>query len=769
MCSRILSVVVNGLILAVCVPNEAAGQSAVSLTDVVCTVTTPDMCHLDVTLSGVLSADSEVYVGFYDGGLGWSGTPVPISPGLFQVNLSYECFEPPNWWGTMDTWYHPEYVTFLEFYIAICADSLNWWVENANSAVHLFAPVTTFDDGPLQWTASLSTEGGSQQILGSCGPGTIWDDLTGQCIPTSPDGSPLCGPGTFWHPVNHRCEVSLPSDVDFDGCIAINDLLTLLANFTTCWEPGFGPGDLDGDGVPDAVDPCVGQEDECGVCNGEGIPAGACDCAGNLPDALGECFGNCEADLDGDGVCDDVDDCIGSYDLCGVCNGEGPRQFVVDSVIILYDSVYVEPAETWFVYESGRDTTYITDCRTEGCMDSLAINFNLLAEVDPGLCAYPCQVEEVYPGDFSSNEAYFSLGTDSAQTNVFFETEILLEVPWSSGDLDSVSSVSVDTIYFDGLNLDELGFSITWLNNQTLQTPFQVVPDGAITDWSPNEPLCAVLFGVPTMMGDYDLTVEVSWVGNCDGSICFGDSTLTVPLLISNSPCAGEDHVSYHGYDYDIVEIGDQCWFAENLRTEQFNNGDGLTRTYSQYYFGCTPPILWWSWEYPGVTYPDASFSYNEPTWIPPLSGLMYSDSSIRDARNVCPSGWRVPQHEDWNSLILRYDSEAVDISSVDSPFGIIFEISDSAGGALKQSGTSETGASNWPEPNAGATNESGFSAVATGMQQYSSWIAPGNTTFWSVSSDEERQILLGGGIESILLYESGSIVGYSNIRCVRD
>ena len=40
-------------------------------------------------------------------------------------------------------------------------------------------------------------------------------------------------------------------------------------------------------------------------------------------DALGVCGGDCAADADGDGVCDDEDDCVGSYDACGVCNGPG--------------------------------------------------------------------------------------------------------------------------------------------------------------------------------------------------------------------------------------------------------------------------------------------------------------------------------------------------------------------------------------------------------------------------------------------------------------
>ena len=92
------------------------------------------------------------------------------------------------------------------------------------------------------------------------------------------------------------------------------------------------PEDLDDDGVCDLVDSCVGSLDVCGVCNGAGpifecgctdIPAGACDCEGNVLDALGVCGGDCLADLDADGICDEVDDCIGVFDECAVCNGPG--------------------------------------------------------------------------------------------------------------------------------------------------------------------------------------------------------------------------------------------------------------------------------------------------------------------------------------------------------------------------------------------------------------------------------------------------------------
>ena len=61
---------------------------------------------------------------------------------------------------------------------------------------------------------------------------------------------------------------------------------------------------------------CVGELDECGICNGPGaiyecgcadIPEGDCDCDGNQLDVLGVCGGDCDADVNANGVCDDAE------------------------------------------------------------------------------------------------------------------------------------------------------------------------------------------------------------------------------------------------------------------------------------------------------------------------------------------------------------------------------------------------------------------------------------------------------------------------------
>ena len=112
------------------------------------------------------------------------------------------------------------------------------------------------------------------------------------------------GDGTPWTANTDLCEYPVPEACDCDGNVL--DALGICGG--TCWE------DADGDGVCDDGDACVGVVDACGVCNGPGavyecgcddIPEGQCDCEGTQIDAVGVCGGNCALDADGDGWCDE--------------------------------------------------------------------------------------------------------------------------------------------------------------------------------------------------------------------------------------------------------------------------------------------------------------------------------------------------------------------------------------------------------------------------------------------------------------------------------
>jgi len=131
--------------------------------------------------------------------------------------------------------------------------------------------------------------------------------------------------------------------------------------------------------------------DECGTCGGPGaiyecgcadIPEGECDCDGNQLDALGECGGDCAADEDADEICDDVDECVGAYDECGVCNGPGS------------------------VYECGCADISEGDCDCEG---------NVLDEC--GTCGgpgaiYECGCADIPEGECDCNTLYTTLFID---------------------------------------------------------------------------------------------------------------------------------------------------------------------------------------------------------------------------------------------------------------------------------------------------------------------------------------------------------------------
>ena len=135
-------------------------------------------------------------------------------------------------------------------------------------------------------------------------------------------------------------------DSNSNGAVDIEDFLAVLSVFSDV--------DSDSDGIWDSQDDCTDLQ----ACNYAVSPSEPC----AFIDVLGACGGGCEGDGDGDGICDDVDTCVGELDECGVCNGPGPTEVVIEDITILYDSVYAEQIDQWFVFEVGADTTFSITC-----------------------------------------------------------------------------------------------------------------------------------------------------------------------------------------------------------------------------------------------------------------------------------------------------------------------------------------------------------------------------------------------------------------------
>ena len=125
---------------------------------------------------------------------------------------------------------------------------------------------------------------------------------------------------------------------------------------------------------------------------------------------------------------------------------------------------------------------------------------------------------------------------------------------------------------------------------------------------------------------------------------------------------------------YKTVTIGTQVWMAENLKYLPSVVGPETetaeTPCHSVY-------------GYYGTNVNEAKATANYSTY-----GVLYNWPA---AMNSCPSGWHLPGEAEWTELTSYLGGGK-------------------AGGKLK-----ETGISHWKEPNVGATNESGFTALPAG------------------------------------------------------
>ena len=200
---------------------------------------------------------------------------------------------------------------------------------------------------------------------------------------------------------------------------------------------------------------------------------------------------------------------------------------------------------------------------------------------------------------------------------------------------------------------------------------------------------------------------------NYDGCVTVADllELLTVhgtcPPMPFSGPCQGQDHVTYQGHDYDIVLIGEQCWFAENLQAESYRNGDEIESGISDADWGSLSGA---TSVYGEGTSDCESFAPDGDACVEdwPLIqyGRLYNWYAVDDERGLCPFGWHVPSLSHWTDLTAHLDSLG------------------DAGFLMKTS----TGWSN----NGGGSNDSGFSGLPTGYRNWDgSFYNAGKRGYW--------------------------------------
>lgn len=255
-----------------------------------------------------------------------------------------------------------------------------------------------------------------------------------------------------------------------------------------------------------------------------------------------------------------------------------------------------------------------------------------------------------------------------------------------------------------------------------------------------------------------------------DGDGCVGMSDLLSLLSVFGScetqAFACGDPINYQGYDYATVLIGEQCWFAENLRNELYLNGDSILANLSESDWSSTTSGA-------VAVYGEGSSSCQDQipdddacneAWSLNEYGRLYNWYAVDDARGLCPSGWHVPSDGEWLTMEM-----ALGMSEWES----------NAGGWRGTDQSTQMRADyGWPYGSNG-TNSSGFSALpGGGYIIYSSslghWHAGIISRWWTSTSEPESP-----GYKSFhraLHYGLGSVNrDYSDwhyglsVRCIQD
>ena len=245
--------------------------------------------------------------------------------------------------------------------------------------------------------------------------------------------------------------------------------------------------------------------------------------------------------------------------------------------------------------------------------------------------------------------------------------------------------------------------------------------------------------GVVTLTANPDYEAKSSYSFNVTATDAANNTsaattvTFSITDVVESPSCNGP---TFEGYTYDVVQIGTQCWFAENLRSENYNTGTAIATGLDD--------ATWSTTTDGAVTVYDeggANAVANLSTY-----GRLYNWYAVNTG-NLCPTGWHVPTDGEWTTLTDGLGGLSV------------------AGDAMKSS-TSDSPA--WD-----GTNSSGFSGLAGGYRSSSSGVfyyGGTNGYFWSASADGTNAWtrILSGGSTEVNRYSLNRRSGFS-VRCVRD
>ena len=236
----------------------------------------------------------------------------------------------------------------------------------------------------------------------------------------------------------------------------------------------------------------------------------------------------------------------------------------------------------------------------------------------------------------------------------------------------------------------------------------------------------------------------------------------------------GEPVIDFDGNVYRTVQIGDQIWMAENLKTTHYADGRAIPLV--------TDNTEWANLENNNTD--DAYCYYNNNsegeadiygalyTWAAAMGdNAVYSSTNPSGVQGVCPDGWHLPSYAEWRQLSGYLSSQASYICDGESS-----NIAKSMASTIlwKSCLYTITCAINNFNYLPNTNNSSGFSALPGGGRYYSNGtfnsLGEGGT-WWCTNTDFSGATVFYMNYEKAGLYYSynrNKSFGFS-VRCIKD
>ena len=135
-------------------------------------------------------------------------------------------------------------------------------------------------------------------------------------------------------------------------------------------------------------------------------------------------------------------------------------------------------------------------------------------------------------------------------------------------------------------------------------------------------------------------------IKHSSGEIAKAMASYSASILISGSITAIEcNGVTYQGHDYPAVQIGTQCWLAENLRNTATAAGPINSSGYAAYN---DDPSNVDAFGYLYTWYSAVGVAENNNAEMPVTTTTTSGETYVQ---GICPPNWAVPSHEDFEIL----------------------------------------------------------------------------------------------------------------------